>query len=115
MIGKLKGLIDSYGEDFVILDVGGVGYQVHCTGRTLQALPAQGEAAVLSIETYVREDATEAYLVAVNLTEEAQEGTATGELKSPAPLVFGDGALETDGASIRVKLPASGAAIFRAR
>src|SRR6202158_1127328 len=56
MIGKLKGLIDSYGEDFVILDVGGVGYQVHCSGRTLQALPAPGEAAVLSIETYVRED-----------------------------------------------------------
>jgi Holliday junction DNA helicase RuvB len=56
MIGKLKGLIDSYGEDFVILDVGGVGYQVHCSSRTLQALPAPGEAAVLSIETYVRED-----------------------------------------------------------
>ena len=56
MIGKLKGLIDSYGEDFVILDVGGVGYQVHCSGRTLQALPAPGEAAVLSIETHVRED-----------------------------------------------------------
>src|SRR3984885_5131920 len=56
MIGKLKGLIDSYGEDFVILDVGGVGYQVHCSSRTLQALPAAGEAAVLSIETYVRED-----------------------------------------------------------
>jgi Holliday junction DNA helicase RuvA len=57
MIGKLKGLIDSYGEDYVILDVGGVGYQVHCASRTLQALPAPGEAAVLSIETYVREDA----------------------------------------------------------
>ena len=56
MIGKLKGLIDSYGEDFVILDVDGVGYQVHCSARTLQALPAPGEAAVLSIETYVRED-----------------------------------------------------------
>ena len=56
MIGKLKGLIDSYGEDYVILDVGGVGYQVHCSGRTLQALPAPGEATVLSIETYVRED-----------------------------------------------------------
>jgi len=56
MIGKLKGVIDSYGEDFVILDVGGVGYVVHCSGRTLQALPAPGEAAVLSIETYVRED-----------------------------------------------------------
>ena len=56
MIGKLKGIIDSYGEDFVILDVGGVGYQVHCSARTLQALPAQGEAATLSIETHVRED-----------------------------------------------------------
>jgi Holliday junction DNA helicase RuvA len=56
MIGKLKGIIDSYGEDFVILDVGGVGYVVHCSSRTLQALPATGEAAVLSIETYVRED-----------------------------------------------------------
>ncbi|MCJ9706655.1 Holliday junction branch migration protein RuvA, partial [Bradyrhizobium sp. SHOUNA76] len=56
MIGKLKGLIDSYGEDFVILDVGGVGYQVHCSSRTLQHLPSPGEAAVLSIETYVRED-----------------------------------------------------------
>jgi Holliday junction DNA helicase RuvA len=56
MIGKLKGLIDSYGEDYVILDVQGVGYQVHCSTRTLQALPRAGEAAVLSIETYVRED-----------------------------------------------------------
>ena len=56
MIGKLKGLIDSYGEDFIILDVGGVGYQVHCSARTLQTLPSPGEAAVLSIETYVRED-----------------------------------------------------------
>jgi Holliday junction DNA helicase RuvA len=56
MIGKLKGIIDTYGEDYVILDVGGVGYQVHCASRTLQALPSPGEAAVLSIETYVRED-----------------------------------------------------------
>src|SRR6187551_3545481 len=56
MIGKLKGLIDSYGEDFVILDVQGVVYQVHCSARTLQALPAKGEAVTLAIETYVRED-----------------------------------------------------------
>lgn len=56
MIGKLKGLIDSYGEDFVILDVGGVGYLVHCSARTLQALPGPGEPAVLAIETHVRED-----------------------------------------------------------
>jgi holliday junction DNA helicase RuvA len=56
MIGKLKGVIDSYGADYVILDVAGVGYQVHCSVRTLQALPGPGEAATLSIETYVRED-----------------------------------------------------------
>lgn len=56
MIGKLKGVIDSYGEDYVILDVHGVGYQVHCSARTLQALPSTGEAATLSIETHVRED-----------------------------------------------------------
>jgi Holliday junction DNA helicase RuvA len=56
MIGKLKGVIDSYGEDFIVLDVQGVGYLVHCSTRTLQALPALGEAATLSIETHVRED-----------------------------------------------------------
>jgi Holliday junction DNA helicase RuvA len=56
MIGKLKGIIDSYGEDAIILDVGGVGYLVHCSARTMQALPAPGEPAALAIETYVRED-----------------------------------------------------------
>jgi len=57
VIGKLKGVIDSYGEDFIILDVHGVGYVVQCSSRTLQNLPATGEAASLSIETQVREDA----------------------------------------------------------
>jgi Holliday junction DNA helicase RuvA len=56
MIGKLKGIIDSYGVDYIILDASGVGYLVHCSARTLQALPAPGEAATLSIETHVRED-----------------------------------------------------------
>ncbi len=57
MIGKLKGIIDSYGEDFIILDVNGVGYVVQCSVRTLQNLPQPGEAASLAIETQVREDA----------------------------------------------------------
>ena len=56
MIGKLKGLIDSYGEDHVIVDVNGVGYVVHCSARTLQALPPTGDPVALSIETHVRED-----------------------------------------------------------
>ena len=61
MIGKLKGLVDSFGEDFVILDVNGVGYVVHCSARTLQRLPKTGEAAQLSIETHVREDMIRLY------------------------------------------------------
>jgi len=61
MIGKLKGVVDSYGEDFVILDVQGVGYVAHCSARTLQRLPKVGEAAVLSIETVVREDMIRLY------------------------------------------------------
>src|ERR1700740_1032486 len=56
MIGKLKGIIDSYGEDNVIIDVNGVGYVVHCSARTLQALPPQGDPVTLAIETHVRED-----------------------------------------------------------
>ena len=56
MIGKLKGIVESHGEDWVILDVNGVGYEVTCAPRTLANLPAIGERAELSIETYVRED-----------------------------------------------------------
>ena len=55
MIGKLKGIVDTYGDDWIILDVQGVGYQVHCSTRTLSALPSVGEATTLSIETHVRE------------------------------------------------------------
>jgi holliday junction DNA helicase RuvA len=61
VIGKLKGVIDAYGEDFVIVDVHGVGYVVHCSSRTLQNLPPVGEASVLSIETHVREDLIRLY------------------------------------------------------
>src|SRR5918994_365817 len=61
VIGKLKGVIDAYGEDFVIVDVHGVGYVVHCSSGTLQNLPSTGEAAVLSIETHVREDMIRLY------------------------------------------------------
>lgn len=56
MIGKLTGLVDSTGDDWVILDVGGVGYLVYCSGRTLGLLPPAGGGAMLWIETHVRED-----------------------------------------------------------
>jgi len=55
MIAKLKGLIDSTGEGWAVMDVGGVGYLVFCSGRTLGRL-AVGEAAEVLVETHVRED-----------------------------------------------------------
>jgi holliday junction DNA helicase RuvA len=61
MIGKLRGTIDSIGEDFLILDVNGVGYVVHCSTRTLQTLPQAGATAALAIETQVREDSIRLY------------------------------------------------------
>lgn len=56
MIGKLRGLIDSIHDDYIILDVNGVGYVVSCSSRTLQHLGRVGESASLAIETQVRED-----------------------------------------------------------
>lgn len=55
MIGKLKGKIDYFSEDYLILDVGGVGYQVFCSARSLQLLSI-GDFCELYIDTHVRED-----------------------------------------------------------
>jgi Holliday junction DNA helicase RuvA len=70
MIGKLKGTVDSFGPDWVILDVHGVGYLVHCSVRTLEALPRPGEAAILSIETHVREQEIKLFGFASDLERE---------------------------------------------
>jgi Holliday junction DNA helicase RuvA len=56
MIGKLTGRIDSLTGSQVILDVGGVGYLVTCSARTLRKIGGAGETA-LFIETQMREDA----------------------------------------------------------
>lgn len=56
MIGKLKGTIEEIGEDYVLVDVHGVCYVAYCSARTLSRLGSVGEACILFIETYVRED-----------------------------------------------------------
>lgn len=56
MIGKLRGIVDSINEDSAIIDVGGVGYNVFCSGKTLGKFPESGSAVNLYIETHVRED-----------------------------------------------------------
>jgi len=61
MIGKLKGMVDSFGDDHVLIDCGGVCYEAFCSSRTLAALPRVGEASVVFIETIVREDMIRLY------------------------------------------------------
>ena len=56
MIGRLRGIVAARGEDWVILDVGGVGYEVACSSRVLAWLAGQEGEVTLSIETHVRED-----------------------------------------------------------
>ncbi|HET9019496.1 MAG TPA: Holliday junction branch migration protein RuvA, partial [Acetobacteraceae bacterium] len=56
MIAKLTGRIEALEDGRCVVDVGGVGYLVHASTRTLSALPAGGAASLL-IETHVREDA----------------------------------------------------------
>jgi Holliday junction DNA helicase RuvA len=56
MIGKLKGRIEAYGADWVMIDVGGVGYHVSCSTRTMMALPPQGEFAEIYTDMLVSPD-----------------------------------------------------------
>ena len=56
MIAKLVGLVDSVGPDWAVIDVGGVGYLVYCSARSLRALAPVGEPSSVLIETHVRED-----------------------------------------------------------
>jgi Holliday junction DNA helicase RuvA len=61
MIALLNGIVAVYGEETLVLDVQGVGYELHCSSRTLTALPSVGEAATVHVETVVREDMIRLY------------------------------------------------------
>lgn len=60
MIAKLSGLVDATDDGSVVIDVGGVGYLVSCSAKTLSRL-TPGQPANLLIETQVREDAIQLY------------------------------------------------------
>jgi Holliday junction DNA helicase RuvA len=60
LIAKLKGMVDTVDADSAIVDVGGVGYLVSASSRTLRELAAGDEVTVL-VETIVREDAIALY------------------------------------------------------
>ena len=61
MIGRLRGVVDGIEEQRCLIDVGGVGYVVFASTRTLGALPNPPGLASLLIETQVREDAISLY------------------------------------------------------
>jgi len=56
MIAHLKGRLDATGTDYAVIDVGGVGYLVGASARTLAAIGPVGEAAMLHTEMLVAED-----------------------------------------------------------
>ncbi len=60
MIAKLKGVVDTVDTDSAIVDVGGVGYLVSASSRTLRELAA-GDRVTVLVETIVREDAIALY------------------------------------------------------
>jgi Holliday junction DNA helicase RuvA len=60
MIGKLTGRVDFLGTDHAIIDVGGVGYVVHCASSTLSHL-VMGSIATLWVETKMSEEAIRLY------------------------------------------------------
>ena len=61
MIGKLTGRVDQVSLNAVIVDIGGVGYEVTVGARTLTMLPPVGETISLAIDTHVREDEIRLY------------------------------------------------------
>jgi Holliday junction DNA helicase RuvA len=61
VIGKITGRLDHRAADHVLVDVGGVGYVVYCSDRTLAAMPGRGEAVALYTELVVREDLLQLY------------------------------------------------------
>lgn len=56
MIAKLRGIIDQIGEDYIIIDVSGVGYLVYCSSKVINKLSTKGQLDEVLIQTIVRED-----------------------------------------------------------
>jgi Holliday junction DNA helicase RuvA len=57
MIARLSGILAELSSDGAVIDVAGVGYQVHLSGRTLDAIGPVGGEVLLLTELQVREDA----------------------------------------------------------
>lgn len=56
MIGFVQGKVDAISEDNVVIDTGGIGYNVRISAKTAQELPGIGQEVRLYTYTSVRED-----------------------------------------------------------
>jgi Holliday junction DNA helicase RuvA len=56
MIARLHGKLEDFGPDWAVIDVSGVGYLVHCSARTLNALGVRGDAVTVHTELQVSEN-----------------------------------------------------------
>ena len=56
MIAFLRGELAAKGEDFAVIDVGGVGYEAQVTTSDASALPGIGDPVMIYTYLYVRED-----------------------------------------------------------
>lgn len=56
MIGKLTGIIDKITDDYIIIDVAGVGYIIHASKASISAVGKEGVSVSILVETHVRED-----------------------------------------------------------
>ena len=61
MIGRLRGMLVSRDETGILIEVGGVGYEVAMTPRDLASLPGIGEEIVVHTHTHVREEELSLY------------------------------------------------------
>lgn len=70
MIGRLRGVLVSTRDGSIVIDVGGIGYEVKMTPRDIGALPGIGEEIVVHIHTHVREDQISLYGFAAEVDRE---------------------------------------------
>jgi Holliday junction DNA helicase RuvA len=56
MIARLTGTLDDFGPDWAVIDVSGVGYLVHCSAKTLDALGVRGDRVTVHTELQVSEN-----------------------------------------------------------
>ena len=57
MYAYIKGTLEETGEDYIVVEAGGIGYQIFTTGQTFQYLPSVGEEVKVYTYLHVREDA----------------------------------------------------------